>query len=312
MDPADLSHPNKARTFSGSYEETLQWLPTSRKLQALSSDTEGICALDSDYMVASGFSGHFLRPVALVSKDYEHISHREFLQTFVGELGKYGIRPGDVSIAAICDPWGARMMAQIRVDLEEFSFSPDGHQVNLSLYCFNSVDASTRLRVLLGWLRMVCSNGMIVGEFAGSISGRHDDRLDLDREIKSFHQQFEKRLQQQEKLTRLAGKRIEEPALRDWVDNRVQKTWGPNNAARLWHILRTGHDALCPPGKAEAAPSLRKLEMRDPVPGAPEQSQTAYDVYQAMTWMAGRLKNPESRTRRTVGAWDLVQKLMRN
>ena len=41
--------------------------------------------------------------------------------------------------------------------------SGDGHPLALQLLCLNSVDGSSTLRMLLGWYRFVCANGLAVG-----------------------------------------------------------------------------------------------------------------------------------------------------
>ncbi len=49
----------------------------------------------------------------------------------------------------------------------------------LRLECFNSVDGSSRLVIIFGWLRFVCSNGLVIGETKIEIKERHGQSLDL-------------------------------------------------------------------------------------------------------------------------------------
>jgi len=64
---------------------------------------------------------------------------------------------------------------------ERFAFAPGDKNLKMSLVleCFNSVDASTRLIVTLGWLRLVCLNGMMVGTSRLSQKLIHNEFLDI-------------------------------------------------------------------------------------------------------------------------------------
>jgi hypothetical protein len=48
---------------------------------------------------------------------------------------------------------------------ETFSHEPrDGNKLALRLECFNSVDGSSRLVILFSWLRLICTNGLMIRE----------------------------------------------------------------------------------------------------------------------------------------------------
>lgn len=55
-----------------------------------------------------------------------------------------------------------------------------GDVMDLRLECFNSVDGSSRLVVLLGWRRLVCSNGMVIGETMVDLHDIHNQSLTLE------------------------------------------------------------------------------------------------------------------------------------
>jgi hypothetical protein len=52
-------------------------------------------------------------------------------------------------------------------------------KLDLRLECFNSVDGSSRLIILLGWYRFVCSNGLGIGESKIEIKERHKQGVEL-------------------------------------------------------------------------------------------------------------------------------------
>jgi len=61
---------------------------------------------------------------------------------------------------------------------DEFDFNPgDGHVLNLSLQCVNSVDGRCRLRIMLGWFRFICGNGLVVGTARSSQRFIHNEFL---------------------------------------------------------------------------------------------------------------------------------------
>src|SRR5206468_9270743 len=55
----------------------------------------------------------------------------------------------------------------------------DGDSLGLRLECFNSVDGSSRLLLLLGWIRFICSNGLVIGETRAELRDTHDRHMDL-------------------------------------------------------------------------------------------------------------------------------------
>jgi len=64
---------------------------------------------------------------------------------------------------------------------EKHGFDPgDGHQMGLSLQCFNSVDGSSRLCAVLRWFRFVCSNGLILGTTLLNVRQIHNGRININ------------------------------------------------------------------------------------------------------------------------------------
>ena len=57
---------------------------------------------------------------------------------------------------------------------ERYDFDPgDDSRMALQLVCLNSVDGSTRFRVLMGWFRFICSNGLVIGVTQYDVRRRH-------------------------------------------------------------------------------------------------------------------------------------------
>jgi hypothetical protein len=81
-------------------------------------------------------------------------------------------------------------------------------------------------------------------------------------------------------------KRIDLESVRSWADGIVASTWGKLSAARVWSIATTGQDAAFAPPHERVAPSYRTVVPTRPVPGAPLESRTLYDVVQVLSWIA--------------------------
>jgi len=62
----------------------------------------------------------------------------------------------------------------------------DKDEMDLTLTVLNSYDMSWRFRSIMGAFRLLCANGMIVGDPLAEYSGKHTASLDTDRAIKDL------------------------------------------------------------------------------------------------------------------------------
>lgn len=68
-----------------------------------------------------------------------------------------------VSVKLMLSAYGSKMLLAFGLP-ENFDFDPgDGHTMKLQFHCVNSVDGQCQLRIMLGWFRLICGNGMMVG-----------------------------------------------------------------------------------------------------------------------------------------------------
>ena len=75
----------------------------------------------------------------------------------------------------------------VSYDFPEHAISiGENDDVNLTLTVLNSYDTSWRFRVLGGAFRMLCANGMIVGDTFMEYSGKHTASLDTERAIRNL------------------------------------------------------------------------------------------------------------------------------
>jgi len=108
---------------------------------------------------------------SIVSKDYKLIRHEDAVQRIEStidenlELGKY-------KISAEFYNDGARIRVIYRFYERSVDIKP-GDTINPELQLFNSYDTSWPFIVILGAYRVVCSNGLVVGEKYLHLRKRH-------------------------------------------------------------------------------------------------------------------------------------------
>jgi Domain of unknown function (DUF932) len=102
-------------------------------------------------------------PVATVSKRYALIQHIELLRWITKGLREVGLAAEAVPVQLWMTEYGERL--RLWFVIQKQSFDPgDGHEVVLAAECFNSVDKSCALEMRVLWLRLVCSNGLVMKE----------------------------------------------------------------------------------------------------------------------------------------------------
>ena len=118
-------------------------------------------------------------PVGVVSHSYALASHRDVASLCRKGLTDTGMILKNLRYEVGLSELGEWMNFRIYLD-DSFSFTDThGKELDLRLECFNSVDGSSRLVILFGWFRFVCSNGLVIGETKIEIRERHGQSLDL-------------------------------------------------------------------------------------------------------------------------------------
>jgi hypothetical protein len=118
-------------------------------------------------------------PVGVVSHAYSLAPHREVAVLCRNGLLKTGIDSTNLRYEVGLSELGEWMNFRIYFP-ESYSFI-DAHRgkLDLRLECFNSVDGSSRLVILFGWYRLICANGLVIGETKIEIKERHGQSLEL-------------------------------------------------------------------------------------------------------------------------------------
>lgn len=225
-------------------------------------------------------------PVGVVSKDYALVQHRGVVDVVVEALEASDIAVGDVSTHLQITEYGERMALSVFLP-DTYSFDPgDGHPMSLRLECINSVDGSTGFRVLVGWYRFVCGNGLIVGVTRSDLRRRHVGEIVLDdvaAVLKSGLDECESE-RRNFALWRRTG--IPDDRLKAWIDGDLRKAWGFKAAARAFHIANTGADVTVAGPYKDYVPTSIRVDRGADVPGAARRSRNLFDLSQVLAWLA--------------------------
>lgn len=251
-------------------------------------------------------------PVGVVSHSYSLAQHKNVAEKcFEGLIDKtmlFSNSMDDFDCEVGITDLGEWMNLRIYFP-ESYDHMPaDGEKIRLRLECMNSVDGSSRLVILLGWFRFVCSNGLVIGETKKEIRAIHNEKLNLEEIPKAIKDAMELVDKDIARLRNWESKMVTEEGLEKWVNTPLTKKWGKKAACRVFHICTSGYDIEFEdpfaPGEATEKP-VKKLA---PVPGSPPKATNLYDVSQAMSWVATSRNNTEERLDWQASIPDIINK----
>jgi hypothetical protein len=293
--------------FSGTTTEILKRIPRFEKLAAERLGMGGNA--HADVVVAHMNDGRQPVPVGLVSKTYNLVQHGELIERALKWIKSVpgATVPDQIELSAT--PNFERIFAKFDLG-EGLSISPDGEPVRLQLVCRNSVDGSTAIRARLGWYRLVCSNGMIVGVTLGRTRLTHKPEADLNDAFTPLSDEMSIVAKDKDMIQKWSSTAVSLNRVRAWVDGPLVKAWNPLAACRVWAISSTGRDARFLPPFEKVLPSNRIVELLKPVPGSPSRAVTIYDVVQAMSWVASRRTDVDEVEQRQRQIGELAESLM--
>lgn len=234
-------------------------------------------------------------PVATVSQTYRLAQHHEVVDYCLSGLRSVGLETDTLKCEVGLTQLGEWMNFRAYFP-SSFDYVPgDGHAIGLRLECFNSVDGSSRLQILFGWYRFICSNGLVIGETKAELKDVHDQHLNLDVIPQIIADGFKKVQADLERLKKWESEKILPEALEIWANKEVSTNWGKKAACRAYHICLTGHDVEIVDPFAKGEATEKPVQLTDLVPGAASPAQTLYDVSQALSWLATNRNNTEER-----------------
>jgi len=298
-----------ARSHNGELDRILPLIPEFDRVPFGSGDAAHNEFLDAIVRRANPEQGYSAVPVGVVSKRYCLVPHIEVAQSVRAALASAGLHPREMDAEAFLTVYGARMALFVRLP-RKFDFDPgDGHAMALRLLCLNSVDGSSPLRLLLGWYRFVCANGLAVGttrsewrlvhregSMCGDVAALLGAGIDLA---------------EREKLALAAWTSLAVPLTRfvTFADGELASAWGVRAAARFLHIATTGFDAEPAYPFEPGPPHAKTMTPTRRVAGSPAQAASAYDACQILAWIAKDRRDAHERVDRMLEIPELMQAL---
>jgi hypothetical protein len=254
-------------------------------------------------------SDHRRIPVAVVSRRYALVQHREVLAWLQAGLQAAGYDPASLLAERTLSVYGERMRLVLRVP--EIDFDPgDGFVVALMVECQNSVDRSCALEVRVTWRRLICTNGMWAKADESLRKIHHLDWMS-DQDVGQFLRERIKNAPKDIQLFHLwRTTDVSIPEIEHWADTEVKSAWGPHLAARLCHIARSGFDGAVGGRDPKAPPSRRAVSSDREVPGACAPVQNVYHAFQVLSWLAGQRPAVEDQQEMLRSIPRLVQRLI--
>lgn len=230
-------------------------------------------------------------PVGVVSRTYGLVSHREVLRECYSGIKAAGISTENMKIDLGLSKLGEWMNLRFYMP-DEYDIVPgDRHPLKLRLEAFNSVDGSSRFKLMLSWLRLICSNGMTIRETIAEFTDVHDSNIDLSPIPEVILSGMKKVPLDVRRLKRLEGQRLKPQQLEHWVDGHLSNKWGVKLAARIYRICTEGRDAKFADPFAKGKATEKPMELLEVVPGSPAPAENLYAVAQAMSWASGTVKD---------------------
>jgi len=229
-------------------------------------------------------------PVGVVSKNYRLVDHHQVLRTIEEVLGDFDINVSELQVRGEWTVHGERARFSLILPSDDrFRVAlGDQDEMRFRVEIFNSVEGSCRLMAVAGWLRFVCSNGLILGTALMQLRQQHRQQLQIEQLGRLLREAIQSVDEDQDTVAKWRKMRIAEHALMEWVDEDVKQKWGIKGAVRVLAIAATGWDAEPKGDLKNKRPSDVATERTFEVPGIAPPVVDAFGVSQALSWVAGQ------------------------
>ena len=114
------------------------------------------------------------QPVSIVKDTYKLVPNSELIEDFLDGLEATG---EDWKIDAY-HSFVEDTRMRLHITFPQMRLSDEDSDMPLSLYLHNSYDYSESVRSLWGFIRLVCTNGMVAGHTLGKMVARHTSGFD--------------------------------------------------------------------------------------------------------------------------------------
>jgi hypothetical protein len=230
-------------------------------------------------------------PVGVVSKNYRLLDHHQILRTIQQSMATRKLDLKDVRVIAEWTIHGERAHFSIIFPPEEhFTVGTVGNEdeMRFRIEVFNSVDGSCRLMAIAGWLRFVCTNGLIIGAALMQLQQQHRQQLEIEELGRRVGEAIESTWSDKAKFERWMSAGVDRSVLVPWIDDDVRALWGVKAAVRVLGIATDGWDVEPVGAVANRKPSEIRTSRTRTVPGADAPVRNLFGVSQVLSWIAGQ------------------------
>jgi hypothetical protein len=225
-------------------------------------------------------------PVGIVSKQYTLIQHQDLVDTALHAVQKARIDPSEIITQLDLTEYGERMRLGLIFPKKYNMVLPNNDEMGLRLECFNSVDGSMKFMSVIGWLRFVCANGLIIGVADSYYKKRHNRYMELSDIAAILQGGIAATTTEREMILSWQKRKLSEAGFAKWTDSVLAKRWGVKAAVRAWHITRTGHDVAQEDPFEKGRPTEKHVIQIMKVPGAVLPGDNVYALSQSLSWLA--------------------------
>ena len=300
--------------YKGSLDQVLRRIPgfERRPFQLASNGKAGGVHGSLEAIVRLPMGPEQEIPVGVVSTAYELVQHRDVFRIGLTALERVDIPISTVTATLRLTELGERMELSLILP-REYGFDPDGDRaMGLRLWVINSVDGSTRFQAVLGWLRFICRNGLVVGTTHAHYQRAHSRGLRIEDVESILLDGLRVALDERETYAGWMQDTVKQEQLRLFVDGPLRERWGVKAAARTYHIARTGRDATIVPPFVRSPPSQRAVKNLARVPGSSEPAKNLFDISQILSWLARDRRDLQEQLNWTRDISELMEQLQRN
>lgn len=259
-------------------------------MTSLNGDEVGVNPyLDTVYRMGTR-PGERAIPVGVVSKNYRLVDHQLLLTTVQQALFANDIDMNKVHVTANWTIHGERAHFSFFLPEEDrFLHLVDGKKdlMRFRIEAFNSVEGSFRLMIIASWLRLVCTNGLMVQTDLMDVRKQHRQQLQIEDIGRLLHDAIDNVQRDKGVFAAWQAHRVNQRALIQWIDEDVRERWNVTAAVRVLGIARTGHD-VTPTGDLKRSPSEIATKVLGGVPGILGPVENVFGISQVLSWIAGQ------------------------
>ncbi len=247
-------------------------------------------------------------PVGIVSKQYSLIQHNSLFEEALRAVGIAKIKQTDIQAELDITEYGERMRLGL-IFPEQYNMQVKDDVMGLRLECFNSVEGSMKFMSVIGWLRFVCSNGLIIGVADTYYKSRHNRFMELTDIAAVIKEGIEATTNEKKLLQKWQKRSLPDEKFKKWTDDYLAKKWGVKAAVRTWHITRSGVDVEMADPFEKGKATEKSIIWGKKVPGAVLPGDNVYAVSQSLSWLAKERRDVQEQLEWKQQIPELIDKL---